>query len=242
MNELAPTDSEYLIPKHRWSAFHGTYLDLALWAFAARDFDYNLVISSDACTSPERDNHDQFMKRIFPRMARVRTTAAVVAMFLVAGCASMDRNECLSANWYAIGLEDGARGQPVERLGAHRRACAEHHVTPDAERYVAGRNEGLKSFCTYERGFSHGRSGQAYAGGCPPDTARNFQAGYELGRELYDVHRRLAEVQGEITRSKAALKDGIPNPRLRAIEVERLEDLTRESEQLEARVARLESR
>ena len=89
------------MPKHRWSAFHGTYLDLALrargidslllcggstdvgiaaTAFAARDFGYNLLIISDACTSPEQDNHAQFMKRIFPRMARVRTTDQVLRM------------------------------------------------------------------------------------------------------------------------------------------------------------------
>jgi len=101
VEELAPQAGDYLIPKHRWSAFHGTYLDLALrtrgvdsivlcggstdvgvaaTAFAARDLDYNLVIPSDACTSPEPDNHDQFMKRIFPRMARVRTTAQVLEM------------------------------------------------------------------------------------------------------------------------------------------------------------------
>jgi len=99
--ELAPEDGDYLVPKHRWSAFHGTYLDLALrtraadtivlvggstdvgiaaTAFAARDLDYNLVIVSDACTSPERDNHDQLMARVFPRMARVRTTAQVLDM------------------------------------------------------------------------------------------------------------------------------------------------------------------
>ena len=41
----------------------------------------NLVIVSDACTSPEGDNHDQLMRRVFPRMARVRTTAQVVAMW-----------------------------------------------------------------------------------------------------------------------------------------------------------------
>jgi nicotinamidase-related amidase len=101
VRELAPAPSDYLIPKHRWSAFHGTYFDLALrarsantivlcggstdvgvaaTAFAARDLDYNLVIVSDACTSPEADNHAQLMQRIFPRMARVRTTAQVIAM------------------------------------------------------------------------------------------------------------------------------------------------------------------
>lgn len=99
--ELAPREGDYLVPKHRWSAFHGTYLDLALrtrgadtlvltggstdvgiaaTAFAARDLDYNLVIVSDGCTSPEQDNHEQLMRRIFPRMARVRTAAEVVRM------------------------------------------------------------------------------------------------------------------------------------------------------------------
>ncbi len=53
---------------------------MASTAFSVRDLDYNLVIASDACTSPERDNHEQLMKRIFPRMARVRTAAQVVAM------------------------------------------------------------------------------------------------------------------------------------------------------------------
>jgi Protein of unknown function (DUF2799) len=161
---------------------------------------------------------------------------------LLSGCASMDRGECVSANWYAIGLEDGARGQPLERLGTHRRACSEHGVAPDAQRYVAGRNEGLKSFCTYERGFTQGRGGHAYGGTCPAPLAAAFQSGYQRGRELYDLHRSLNEVQKQIARSKALLKEGIPSSRQRAAEVERLEDLTRESGQLEASIARLESR
>lgn len=101
IDELKPQPQDYIIPKFRWSAFHQTYLDLALrsrnidtlviaggstdvgvasTAYAARDMDYNLVIVSDACTSPEQDNHAQFMRRVFPRMARVRTAAQVVDM------------------------------------------------------------------------------------------------------------------------------------------------------------------
>lgn len=97
--ELAPRPGEYLVPKHRWSAFHGTYLDTALrargadtivlcggsteigiasTAYAARDLGYNLVIASDACTSPKRDVHEQFMREVFPRLARVRTTAQLL--------------------------------------------------------------------------------------------------------------------------------------------------------------------
>lgn len=160
---------------------------------------------------------------------------AFSALLLIAGCASLDRDECVNADWYAIGLEDGARGRAVERLGDHRRACAKHNVAPNAERYLAGRSEGLKSFCTSERGFSEGRAGRAYAGACPQPEA--FLAGYQRGRELHELNRRLAEVEKEIGRIKTALKDGIPNPRTRALEVERLEALTREAEQLESRIA-----
>lgn len=101
VDELAPQDTDYVVPKYRWSAFYQTYLDLALrargvdtivlaggstdvgiasTAFAARDMDYSVIIASDACTSPEQDNHDQFVRRVFPRMARVRTTREICAM------------------------------------------------------------------------------------------------------------------------------------------------------------------
>ena len=106
IDELAPVAEDYVVPKYRWSAFFQTYLDLALrtrkidtiiiaggstdvgvasTAYTARDLDYNLVIVSDACSSPEHDNHDQFMRRIFPRMARVRTAAQVVEMLQAGG-------------------------------------------------------------------------------------------------------------------------------------------------------------
>lgn len=101
VDALAPQPEDYLVSKFRWSAFAGTYLDLALrnqgvdtivivggstdvgvasTAFAARDLDYDLVIVSDACTAHESDNHEQLMRRVFPRMARVRDTTSVVGM------------------------------------------------------------------------------------------------------------------------------------------------------------------
>jgi ureidoacrylate peracid hydrolase len=99
--ELAPQASDYLVPKHRWSAFHGTYLPVALrarnidtivlcggsteigvasTAYAARDLDYNLLLVSDACTSAKHDVHSILMREVFPRLARVRTTAQVLQM------------------------------------------------------------------------------------------------------------------------------------------------------------------
>ena len=171
-----------------------------------------------------------------------RASLLLMLAGLLPGCATLDRDQCLRADWYAIGLEDGARGQPLERSGDHRRACAEHGVTPKIEPYLAGRNEGLKSYCTYEKGLSVGRSGQSYSGVCPAGLAGNFTAGFQRGKDIHDLRRRLDTVQEQIRKTKAALTAGIPNPRAREAEVARLEDLSREAEQLEQRIAALEGR
>lgn len=151
----------------------------------------------------------------------------------------MDKNQCLNADWYAVGLEDGARGRAVEHLGDHRRACAEFNVTPDTNRYLAGRNEGLKTFCTYERGYSEGRAGNFYGAACPQPMAARFLAGYNRGRELHDLHQRYDEVQREISHIKGVIAQA-KEPRERAEAAERLESLTRDADALEARIAEAE--
>jgi hypothetical protein len=49
-------------------------------------------------------------------------------------------------------------------------------------------------------------------------------------------------VNEQIRKARAALTAGIPNPRARADEVDRLESLSREAEQLEQKIAALERR
>lgn len=100
IDELKPEPGDYVVPKHRWNAFHQTHLELSLrtrgidtvllcggsthigvasTAYGARDLDFNLVIVRDACSGLE-DNLRQFMERIFPIFARVRTTEEAVSM------------------------------------------------------------------------------------------------------------------------------------------------------------------
>jgi hypothetical protein len=167
----------------------------------------------------------------------MRTLALFAASLLLAACASMDKPQCVNANWYAIGMEDGAQGRALQRLGDHRRACAEHGVQPDAERYAAGRNEGLKSYCTYDRGYRTGRAGSVYNGVCPEPAARDFLAGYQHGREVYGLQKRLDEVNADIRKTKASLAEPGLSPRARGQLAERLEDLTRESAYVEQQLA-----
>lgn len=99
--ELAPGPGDVVVPKHRWSSFFQTDLDLQLRVraidtivlaggstdvgiastmFAARDLDYGIVVIRDACYSTRGNNHDFFMDRVFPRMGRVMTVDEAVAL------------------------------------------------------------------------------------------------------------------------------------------------------------------
>jgi hypothetical protein len=160
----------------------------------------------------------------------------------LAGCASLDKDECRNANWYAIGLEDGAQGRGIQRVGDHRRACAEHNVQPDVDRYTAGRNEGLKTFCTYDRGYRHGINGNSYSGACPEPMQQDFLAGYGRGKEIHSLDKRLDEVNAEIKKTKSGLSEPGTSPRLRAVLAEKLDGLSREAADLERQLARARSR
>lgn len=99
LTELAPQPGDVDVPKHRWSAFHGTHLELSLrsrgldsillvggsvhvgiaaTAFAARDLDLQVTVVSDCCHGFSRQR-EFFLQHVFPRMCRVRTSAEVLA-------------------------------------------------------------------------------------------------------------------------------------------------------------------
>lgn len=99
--ELGQRPEDYDVPKHRWSAFHGTHLDVSLRAaaldtvllvggsthvgiaattYAARDLDYQVVVVSDGLTG-RQPQRDFFVTHVFPRVCRVRTVDQVLAAF-----------------------------------------------------------------------------------------------------------------------------------------------------------------
>jgi nicotinamidase-related amidase len=98
--ELGQRADDYDVPKHRWSAFHGTHLDTSLrcrgteaivvvggsthvgvasTVYAARDLDYQVVVVRDALTGLQVQR-EFFVDHVFPRVCRVRTADEVLSM------------------------------------------------------------------------------------------------------------------------------------------------------------------
>ncbi len=102
--DLAPDiqalPADIVVTKRQWGAFHGTELDLQLrrrgistvvlggiatnfgvesTAREAWQHNYAVVVAEDACTSVSDEHHRFSMEKIMPRIARVRSTAQVMA-------------------------------------------------------------------------------------------------------------------------------------------------------------------
>ena len=126
----------------------------------------------------------------------------LVLLLLLGGCATMNRSECLNADWRMIGMEDGASGRPLTYIGNHRKACAEFGISPDLDRYQSGHAQGLQQFCTYARGYSFGQHGRRDPNVCPPQLAQDFRLGHQRGLEIHDLNR-------EISQTRKALKENL---------------------------------
>ena len=104
--EVGSLQADVVITKRQWSAFYGTELDLQLRRreiktivlggvatnfgveSTARDawqHNYSVVIAEDACSSMGADLHQFAMEKVLRRVARVRSTAAILAGLAVTG-------------------------------------------------------------------------------------------------------------------------------------------------------------
>lgn len=99
----------------------------------------------------------------------------------LAGCATMNADQCASADWRAYGHQDGAAGRPASMANKRAEACFEHGVTLDHAAYEAGRNQGLWTWCTPARGFDLGASGARYDGVCVDHDESAFLAAFDEG-------------------------------------------------------------
>jgi hypothetical protein len=130
---------------------------------------------------------------------KLKVIGAALATLVMSGCASMSSDECMTADWTAIGYEDGARGYTTNQFSKHRKACADHGVTPSFTDYQAGRERGLEEFCQPGRGFDVGASGGRYYGVCSVNLEPDFLDAYNAGRHLYTLESNVRSASSNIS-------------------------------------------
>ncbi len=145
-------------------------------------------------------------------MKTTRSALALAALttFLLTGCAVMSPEECLRADWYVVGVQDGQDGEPLGRLDQRAEACAEVKVVPDANRYLAGRAQGLTGYCRLEQAALLGLAGKSYRGVCPVGVDAEFRRRHAVGADLYqarkavdDLDTRRRNLEAQLSRAKS---------------------------------------
>ncbi len=160
----------------------------------------------------------------------------------LANCATMSKDDCLTADWERVGYQDGTRGHTASRVESHAKACSKHGISPDLDLYRKGRAEGLKEYCRPDNGFREGLAGRDYRGVCPEDMRDDFLYAWQDGQTVYKARRRveklrdfisshlseLHEIKELIDEKKAWLVEAQGTPSERAKVLEEIEDLSNE--------------
>ena len=138
---------------------------------------------------------------------KIMTRLALFLLILVgaSSCATMDKSECLQADWRMIGMEDGSAGRQLSYIGTRRKDCAEHGVTPNLEQYNVGRDEGLKQFCTYKNGYRHGSKGNSNPDVCQGALQGPYADGFNKGSEVYGMGREIDQMVSQLRSKESEL-------------------------------------
>ncbi|RMX04160.1 DUF2799 domain-containing protein [Corticibacter populi] len=154
------------------------------------------------------------------RALPVSITLPVIAAATLAlsGCASMSKEECLSADWREQGMRAALDGKPRSHIEDDRKACADVGVVPDQAQYFAGFAAGITQFCTAHNGEQWGRQGKYYAHSCPPELEGPFLERYRLGTKVNEAETSLEQLRNEqrdVQRKLEKAKDDAERNQLR---------------------------
>jgi hypothetical protein len=135
------------------------------------------------------------------------TVAILAVLALLQGCATLNKDECMLADWRLIGYQDGAAGKSAAVVGEYREDCAKHAVVPDLDAWRAGREEGLQQYCKADNGYRLGNAGRGFAAVCPTTLAADFRNAYDTGRQFYLARSAVNKTHSRINSRKQTLSD-----------------------------------
>lgn len=140
------------------------------------------------------------------QVALMRLLFSAVLTVVMSGCAGISKEECLYADWRAIGYEDGSAGKSASAISSRRAACAKKAgVAVDMAEYTAGRESGLRNFCRPSNGYALGANGGRYYGVCVDAEESGLLAAFETGRQLFGLQQAVASYERQIVAAEKEL-------------------------------------
>lgn len=117
---------------------------------------------------------------------------AISLCLMACACQTITREQCQTADWQAVGYEEGVKGLPIDNFKSHQDACGKHGIVPPREQYSQGHDQGLALYCEPVNGFMQGRDGVEYLEVCTANQELLFLPAYNEGRLIGEHERELS--------------------------------------------------
>ncbi len=141
---------------------------------------------------------------------RIYYPAALLAF--LGACASLTQDQCLSADWRAIGYNDGVRGKLESYISRHFDACSKVGITPDVQAWQGGRLQGLPLYCTTSNAYSIGRVGNELSPVCPASQQNQLFQSWDWGQEYYLISEQISDLDDEERTIRRQISTDFPAP------------------------------
>jgi hypothetical protein len=129
---------------------------------------------------------------------RMQLILLVTVAIIISGCATLDQGQCVTANWYDMGYQDGSAGKSKDGVADYANDCAEYGVKVDATAYRDGWSKGIPQYCTANNGYRVGSYGNYYENSCTGSLKDAFYSAYLLGSAVFDAQSRVDRLQEEV--------------------------------------------
>ncbi len=128
---------------------------------------------------------------------RIRYLAAA-ALLGLAACATLSEDACREGDWSRIGFRDGTNGRGADFIAQHTKACSRYEIAVNQSKWEAGRQEGLKRYCTTSNVYREGTHGRRLKSVCPIETLDRLEAANDRGLIWHDIGQDISSAEREI--------------------------------------------
>lgn len=125
---------------------------------------------------------------------------AACVLATLAGCGSTSQpsnysseTQCSDSNWQNVGYEVAMAGKSVRTFNQLKESCKDSIVPEARTSYLAGYQQGIKEFCSFENGLEQGKEGKLDVTACPKELRAEFERGYTIAAKAVEMQNEKAK-------------------------------------------------
>lgn len=147
-----------------------------------------------------------------------------LASSMLYGCAAMSVEECKTANWQQVGMQDASEGKESQ-LAKYYKACQKANIQPPQRLYEHGYQKGLTYYCQPQIIFNQALKGKGNYQICPLDVRAQLSPYYQAANQYFVAKEEYNRYQRDFDHYNRMIRDKKKDPKDRSSYQKQLDDL-----------------